>query len=160
MFVKIQSFLMAIYMLIIGPFSWGHYTDKLDVTYNIESGIYEYTVGDTFEVKITMKNNGHSFIYDFPEGEQSHISISVYQEVDGFEKNIWMKKNPGSNGDDGNYEITDDSFVRKEILVKRGLTDECVSEFTVGDGAPLGKYTIRALCYGQEIIFEDVITVK
>lgn len=147
-------------MLIIDPFSWGHHTDKLDVTYNIESGIYEYTAGDTFEVKITMKNNGHSFLYSCPETEQSHIRISVYQKVGGFFKDIEINKNLGSNDYDGDYEITEDSFVREEILVKRGLTDECVLEFTVGDGASLGKYTISAICYGQEIIFEDVITVK
>ena len=136
-------------ILFFAGFIYGDAPIDLKFTYDIPSAVYEYEASDIIQIHAATENVGRPFKMEIHS--ESVLKVSIYKTEDG------VKQYPYAftSGDIGTDEYSTGYFVEK------GETFEKDCYFKVREDAPKGVYTIEISSdFGDEEIFEDVITIK
>lgn len=144
MLLRIQSFLIAIYLFFAGII-YGNAPKEMNFTCTVPSGVCEYEPGDKIELRITTENVSRPFkavAFD-------SLDVYIYQEIDGKRVTPY---------DIGYQDELDCDW--PEELIKTGYTYETTCTFTVSENAPKGDYIVSVSQFGETEEFEGLIKIK
>lgn len=136
-------------ILFFAGFIYGDAPVDLKFTYDIPSAVYEYEAGDIIQIHTVAENVGRPFKMEVHS--ERVLMVSIYK----IENDVKVYA----------YGFTSDEFHTDEYssgyFVEKGETFEKDFYFKVREDAPKGVYTIEISSdFGDEEIFEDVITIK
>lgn len=135
-------------ILFFAGFIYGDAPIDLQFTYDIPSAVYEYEAGDIIKIHAVTENVGRPFKMDVHS--ERVLMVSIYK----IENDVKVYANASTD-----TEHTDEYSTG--YFVEKGETFEKDFYFKVREDAPKGVYTIEISSdFGDEEIFEDVITIK
>ena len=135
-------------ILFFAGFIYGDAPIDLQFTYDIPSAVYEYEAGDIIKIHAVTENVGRPFKMDVHS--ERVLLVSIYK----IENDVKVYANASTD-----TEHTDEYSTG--YFVEKGETFEKDFYFKVREDAPKGVYTIEISSdFGDEEIFEDVITIK
>lgn len=141
MLIKIQSFIIAIYLLIAGL----SYADKtVKVECDIDFAVTEFSPGESGTFEIRCKNIGIPF-----KGESPHnVDYSFFKTVDG--ERVYL-----------DFTCAVDEGNSLNLFVVKNAEEFIINgNFTLDEDAEKGVYSVEIKVYGCEHIFENVFTVN
>lgn len=135
-------------ILFFAGFIYGDAPVDLKFTCDIPSAVYEYEAGDIIQIHAVAENVGRPFKMDVHS--ERVLLVSIYK----IENDVKVYANVSTD-----TEHTDEYSTG--YFVEKGETFEKDFYFKVREDAPKGVYTIEISSdFGDEEIFEDVITIK